>query len=176
MVDAVGGHSADKTPHIATASFSSAPHRIPQMSYTITVRVFQTNPNSGAYFRIVEQTTFRSGDGKNEWNLIQGAPTISFGFSGSSGALRFKSDKTNEPFIVVLGVHNYKRWCDIVTDPTPLQTAMAINEEYYGGGGRDRCRERQNASCNTTNSRGRKITVNYSVADGNCLVADVIVG
>ncbi|KAJ7506008.1 lectin [Mycena galericulata] len=146
------------------------------MSYTITVRVFQTNPSNGAYFRIVEQTTFRSGDGKNEWNVIQGTPTIAFGGSGTSGALRFKSDKTNEPFIVVLGVHNYKRWCDIVTDPTPLQTAMAINEEYYGGGGRHGQRERQNSSCNVTNSSGRRITVNYSVAEGNSLVADVIVG
>ncbi|KAJ6521316.1 Cytolysin/lectin [Mycena capillaripes] len=106
------------------------------MSYTITVRVFQTNPSSGAYFRIVEQTTFR-----RTHDRIRG--------SGTSGALRFKSDKTNEPFIV--------RWCDIVTDPTPLQTAMAINEEYYGGGGRHGQRERQNAK-------------------GNSLVADVIVG
>ncbi|KAJ6531902.1 Cytolysin/lectin [Mycena capillaripes] len=119
------------------------------MSYTITVRVFQTNPSSGAYFRIVRRR-------QNEWNVIEGAPTIAFG------------DKTNEPFIV--------RWCDIVTDPTPLQTAMAINEEYYGGGGRHGQRERQNASCNATNCKGRKITVNYSVAEGNSLVADVIVG
>ncbi|KAG2043731.1 Cytolysin/lectin, partial [Suillus americanus] len=50
--------------------------------------------------------------------------------SGTSGALRFRNG-AGEQFVVTRGVHNYKRWCDIVIDLTPGDTGVRIQHEYY---------------------------------------------
>ncbi|KAI0312128.1 fungal fruit body lectin-domain-containing protein [Amylostereum chailletii] len=144
------------------------------MSYTITVRVYQANTD--AFFKIVEKTVWKYANG-GTWAEANGEQVLTMGGSGTSGTLRFLSN-TGELFIVALGVHNYRRWADIVTDLTPSDTGVAINPQYYsyGSNARARIREQTLSTYSVTNAKGRKIAVNYTVAEGNNLKADIIIG
>lgn len=105
---------------IHTNHFLTA-HRSPSttiMTYTITVRVYQSNPN--AFFEIVEKTVWNYANG-GTWTVKDDRQVLTMGGSGTSGILRFVSGE--ERFIVALGVHNYKRWVDVSTGLAPNQTA-----------------------------------------------------
>ncbi|KZS95393.1 fungal fruit body lectin [Sistotremastrum niveocremeum HHB9708] len=143
------------------------------MSYKITIHVFQTNPT--AFFRIVEKTVWNYANG-GTWDEVDDAHVLTMGGSGTSGALRFVADN-GENFIATLGVHNYKRWGDIVTNLANNQTGITINSQYYDGTpDRAAAREAQRASYSVANAQGRKFTINYTVADGNDLKANIIIG
>ena len=144
------------------------------MSYTITVQIYQTNPN--AFFRVVEETVWNYANG-GSWAEVNGARVLTMGGSGTCGSLRFASD-TGENFIATLGVHNYKRWGDIVTNLTPDQTGVIITPQYYSDQHRDReqQREKQLSSYNVKNVKGRNFAINYTVADGNNLKCNIIIG
>ena len=144
------------------------------MSYTITVRVYQTNPNT--FFRIVEKTVWNYANG-GTWLESNDREVLTMGGSGTSGSLRFVAEN-GENFIVTLGVHNYKRWGDIVTNLANDQTGVVITPQYYDAAFPDRnaARERQLSTYSVANLKGRKFTVNYVVGEGNQLVADVIIG
>ena len=141
------------------------------MSYAITAHVYQTNTN--AFFHIAEKTVLTSGD----WSEYNGQQILSMSGSGTSGSLRFLSD-TGENFIVTLGVHNYLRWGDIVTNLLNNQTGVAINPEYYSDSYPDRehAREAQRTSYSVDNNKGRNFAFNYTVATGNNLEVDIIIG
>ncbi len=110
------------------------------------------------------------------WAESYGEYVLQMGGSGTSGTLRFVGEN-NEKFIVALGVHNYKRWGDIVTNLTDEQTGVVINPQYYDGNAeRARARERQLAEYSVKNVQGRNITINYTVAEGNDLRANIIIG
>ncbi|KAJ3475349.1 hypothetical protein NLI96_g11896 [Meripilus lineatus] len=144
------------------------------MSYTITIQVYQTNPN--AFFRIVEKTVWQYANG-GTWSESNGTHVLTMGGSGTCGSLRFVSD-TGENFIATLGVHNYKRWGDIVTNLANDQTGVIITPQYYSDAHRDReaARERQLASYSVKNAKGRNFAINYTVTEGNNLKANIIIG
>lgn len=139
--------------------------------YTITVRVYQTKPN--AFFCLVEMTNWKY-VGSN-WGNVNGEYVLTMGDSGTSGCLRFVSD-TGESFTAAFGVHNWKRWCDVVTDLKTEQTALIINQEYYSPGPRVPVRDEQLAHAEATNSLGRTFTIDFTVAEGNDLKANLIIG
>jgi hypothetical protein len=143
------------------------------MSYTITVRVFNTNPN--AFFRLVEQTVFTDGT----WDRVEENYVFTMGYSGTAGSLRFVSDTDpQQNFIATVGVHNYLRWCDIVTDLTNRQTGVVITPQYYSDQypDRERQRETQLSSCSIKNAQGRQFSVQYTVNEGQNLKCDIIIG
>ena len=142
------------------------------MSYSITLRIFQTNPARG-HFSLVENTCWNYANG-GTWSDTDGILTLSMGGSGTSGVLRFVSDR-GERITIAVGVHNYKRWCDIVTGLASNQTALVINGQYYNGGGRDYMREKQLSEYKVTSAVGTNYAVVYTVPDGNNLKADVII-
>ncbi|KAM7200721.1 Fungal fruit body lectin [Naviculisporaceae sp. PSN 640] len=146
------------------------------MAYTITVQVYQTNPN--AFFQVVEKTVFANGT----WSETNDAHVLSIGASGTSGSLRFVAD-TGENFIVTLGVHNYAPWGDIVTKLDPVtQTGVKITPEYYetewgGTGNKDRVAARWKTLASYEVSRdGRKYGYKYTVTEGNNLKVKVTIG
>ncbi|KIJ11856.1 hypothetical protein PAXINDRAFT_83884 [Paxillus involutus ATCC 200175] len=143
------------------------------MSYSIKLCVFQTNPSRG-FFSCVENTCWNFANG-GTWSSAGGALTLTMGGSGTSGTLRFMSDK-GERLIVAIGVHNYKRWCDVVTGLAPDATGVVINGEYYNSGQRAYMREKQLAEYSVTSAAGTKVQVRFTVADGNALQANVIIG
>ena len=144
------------------------------MSYNITVQIYQTNPN--AFFRVVEETVWNYAKG-GTWSQVDGAYVLTIGGSGTCGSLRFKSD-TDEYFIATLGVHNYKRWGDIVTNLNPSDTGVIITPQYYSDQHRDRekQREAQLVSYSVKNAKGRNIGFSYSVSEGNNLVCKITIG
>ncbi|CAG7851012.1 SubName: Full=Uncharacterized protein {ECO:0000313/EMBL:CCA75796.1} [Serendipita indica DSM 11827] len=130
------------------------------MAYQITVRVFQTN--SDAFFRCVEHDTY----------------VLNMTGSGTSGSLRLEAD-TGERIIAVFGVHNYKRWCDIVTALTPADSGTKLLPEWYVEGtdrGKVKWSQLAEYSVTSTAPRARKYSIKYVVADGNNLVANLTIG
>ncbi|KAF9237746.1 lectin [Melanogaster broomeanus] len=83
---------------------------------------------------------------------------------------------SGERIIIAVGVHNYERWCDVVTGLASDATGVVVNAEYYNNGGRDYMREKQLSSYSVTSAAGTKVQVNYTVAEGNNLQADVVIG
>jgi hypothetical protein len=144
------------------------------MSYSIKVSIFQTNPGKGAYFRIVEKTAYIDANG---WDEVYDHQVLKMIGSGTSGSLRLQSD-TGESFIVTLGVHNYKRWGDIVTNLTTKQTGCIINPEYYNSQYPDRVRQREKqlSAYSVSNLQGRKFSLEYTKAEGNDLEVRVVIG
>ncbi|KAI0298337.1 fungal fruit body lectin [Multifurca ochricompacta] len=144
------------------------------MTYTIVVQVYQTNPN--AFFRCVEKTCWKYANGAT-WNETDGNHVLRMGDSGTSGCLRFTSD-TGESFILALGVHNYKRWGDIIPNLSAEDTGVVINPQYYSNDHRDRQeqRERQLTSFKVDNLKGRNLKFDYIVNDGKDLKVNLIIG
>ena len=144
------------------------------MSYTITARVYQTNTN--AFFNVVERTVWNYANG-GTWSEVDGAYVLTMGGSGTCGSLRFLAD-TGENFIITLGVHNYLRWGDIVTNLTNEQTGVIITPQYYSDANpdRERQREKQLTTYNVSNLKGRSFAFNYTVVDGNNLTVNIIIG
>ncbi|GAB1315392.1 hypothetical protein MFIFM68171_05602 [Madurella fahalii] len=94
------------------------------MSYTIKIRI---DNDSGEEFELVEQTCWW---GHNTiWKHTESGHTLSMAASGTSGMLRFRNEQ-GAYFVVAVGVHNYKRWCDVaaVDDNKPL---TELHKKYY---------------------------------------------
>ena len=145
--------------------------------YTITARIFQTNPGNG-FFRVVEKTVWKFANG-GTWDEINDAHVLNIGDSGTSGILRLKNEKTGEDVTVALGVHNYKRWGDVVTGLSGGLTATIIQAQYYEGStpGRFAAREAQRSDYSVTSTQPttRKWEVKYTVSEGEKLEANIII-
>ncbi|EFX06021.1 fungal fruit body lectin [Grosmannia clavigera kw1407] len=93
--------------------------------------------------------------------------------SGTSGLLRFRSSNGEEVGIVV-GVHNYKRWCHIVTDFGINETSHARRAKYYSDDAAFSGQLwAQAESFTTTSSKGRPVLIDYFVKEGNDMHATV---
>ncbi|CAK9859160.1 unnamed protein product [Sphagnum jensenii] len=96
--------------------------------------------------------------------------------NGVSGMLRFNSSQGDSFFLVALGVHNYKRWCDIVVDATPTgNTCVDIHPQYYNADSpRYQMLWKQLAHLEKSTT-SVKIAVNYHKDDNNLLGATIII-
>jgi len=102
---------------------SKIQHIQPKAQYVFSVQI--TLPTSSGF--AVSETLpsdFWSSEGEVRFLSMSG--------SGTSGILMFRNRTTEENFAVMLGVHNYVVWTDVVTD-FGSETAQAIRESYYGG-------------------------------------------
>ena len=140
------------------------------MSYSIKVRIYQTNQN--AFFKCVEKACFTKGT----WSEVDDCHILTMDNSGTSGILRLKSDVGEEMTTIALGVHNYKRWCDVVTGLSSADTGLKILPQYYDGGGRAYMREKQLAQYSVKSAKGRNFEVKYNIGEGNHLEANIIIG
>ncbi|KAF7967950.1 hypothetical protein HWV62_32495 [Athelia sp. TMB] len=142
------------------------------MTYKIAICLYQNQPN--AFFHVVEKTVFNYAKG-GCWSEMDGMMVLEMPESGTSGTLRFMAD-TGEAFCIAVGIHNHKRWCDIVSNLKNDQTGVLINREYYNNGGRDHQREKQLASFSTKNAQGRNMAIKFTKEEGEHLKANVIIG
>ncbi|KAE9401962.1 hypothetical protein BT96DRAFT_573888 [Gymnopus androsaceus JB14] len=88
--------------------------------------------------------------------------------------LRFITPDKSEIVVLALGVHNYKRWGDIVTNDQ--KTGLQINGEYYNSGFRASAREAQLAEYSVKNAQGRNFQLKYVEPNGNNLKVQFIIG
>jgi hypothetical protein len=144
------------------------------MSYSISVRVIE-HSDPQHWFRIVEKTNWHYANG-GTWAECNGVHTLTMGGSGTSGMLRFMNN-AGEYFLVALGVHNYKRWCDIVTDAKCSDTGVLVHPTYYENGspGRGEMLWKQLPRLEKTSAKGTKVTVTFTQGEGNCLQVTITI-
>ncbi|KAG2411507.1 hypothetical protein HFD88_009063 [Aspergillus terreus] len=99
------------------------------MAYRIHLTVRNT---TGDTLTIVEKACWHYANG-GTWTEDNGQHILSMGGSGTSGMLRFKSS-SGDIFSVVLGIHNYKPWCDVQVKLRDEDTTATMLPEYYSGG------------------------------------------
>ncbi|KAI5463645.1 lectin [Mariannaea sp. PMI_226] len=145
------------------------------MSYSIKVRVYQTNPN--AYFKCVEKGVWHYANG-GTWTEQDGVLTLTMGGSGTSGMVRFMTEQGKEAFFIAMGVHNYKPWLDIITGLADDITCVKALPEYYNNTNPERCRSReaQRTSESILNIDRRTIAASYKVAEGHNLELNIVLG
>lgn len=135
------------------------------MKYTIELRVAQ---QSNDHFRIVEKSCGRY-HVDHEWSEKQGCHVLSMGGSGTSGMLRLKS-RSGDAFCLAIGIHNHKRWCDIVVDLEDESTAQSIHPGYYRPGGADELWQQLSEVTKTT-ARGVELKLEFTKKEGTYLFA-----
>ncbi|RVD85967.1 uncharacterized protein DFL_004266 [Arthrobotrys flagrans] len=146
-----------------------------KMSYSIKVRVYQTNEN--AFFRVVEKGVWHYANG-GIWSEQDDALLLTIGGSGTSGILRFQTEEGKEAFFVAFGVHNYKPWLDIITGLADDVTGVRALPEYYNDSNPERVksREAQRTSQSILNIDHRTISARYKVSEGHNLELNIILG
>lgn len=103
------------------------------MNTTFSVRIFDTTAN--LRFSLVEKTVWHGANiNAGTWSSDGSIERLTIA-SGTSGALRFKSDVTGDTFLVALGIHFNQRWCHAHVGLTPDQTAMEIHPQYHDPAG-----------------------------------------
>ncbi|GLB42678.1 hypothetical protein LshimejAT787_1201270 [Lyophyllum shimeji] len=111
----------------------AAPRRLHlTMAYIARVNVVNA---TDATIKDIERTVWHYANG-GSWILDDHIFVLTMGGSGTSGMMRFLDTATGEVFAVLVGVHNWKPWCDVVTDLTTKDTCMEIHPSYYAGGKR----------------------------------------
>jgi len=145
------------------------------MSYTITVRLYQSNPN--AFFKVVEMGNWHYANG-GTWSQTDGVLKLTMGGSGTAGMLRFMTEEGKEAFFVAMGVHNYKPWLDVVTGLADDITVVRVLNEYYDGNNPPRvaARESHRQTASILNIDNRNISAEYTDNEGNDLKLVIIIG
>jgi hypothetical protein len=137
------------------------------MSYTLAIRTVNDTADT---LTLVEKSVWHYGNG-GTWTDREEGHILQIGSSGTSGLLRFKSSN-GEIFVVAVGVHNYKRWCDVQAKPKDDDTLPKLHPLYYNE--KDPQYQvlwKQAPEASATTAKGKKITVKFYVADGNQLKA-----
>ncbi len=136
--------------------------------YTILIHLINDTTTTTT---IVEQTTWAGTD--TIWNSSDTGFKLSMKNSGTSGALRIKTS-AGEYFTVATGVHNYKRWCEVleVADNQALTTGLHANY-YKDGDARHKALWAQASEHSVTLKTGRKVGIKFYVAEGSALVANL---
>ncbi|KAG9010287.1 hypothetical protein FRB94_010637 [Tulasnella sp. JGI-2019a] len=144
------------------------------MTYTIGVGFFQSNRYP---FMIEEKAVWHYANG-GTWEGKDGLSyhnwKLTMGGSGTSGALLCRNPMTGDSCCFVLGVHNYKPWCNVVTDLSSSDDATSILSSFYGSGARNQGWVQVQEDKKTT-SKGASVQVRFTIADGNSLAADIII-
>ncbi|KAM3475025.1 hypothetical protein MY8738_007610 [Beauveria namnaoensis] len=145
------------------------------MSYNVQLRVFQSDHKT--FFYTVEQCVWKYANG-GTWVPHNGGQRLTMGGSGTSGILRFLADVGNEIFVIAVGVHNNKPWCDIVANLTQGNTGVAILAEYYNDQdpARVKAREAQRSKWSAKNDKGRTIEASFRSTEGHELNLDITIG
>ena len=147
------------------------------MAYTLQIRIINDTADT---LTLVEQTCwFGAG---TAWAASSSEPPtattqtqiLSMGYSGSSGMLRFRSG-SGALFAVAVGVHNYKRWCDVQVDLADTQPLTQLHGAYYTEGDpKNAALWAQAAEAAATEKNGgRQVKVSFYKAEGDKLCAVV---
>lgn len=138
------------------------------MAYRIKLSVVDNYRNRIAAIEEV------GGDENAKWTTVDGGFLLSMTKSGNSGIIRFRT--TNfETFVVLVGVHNWERWCDIEPDVDVNASAKDIINLYY-----DASRPQyqklglQSPTADVLTSNKNRIRLTYTIKEGHDLAVDLI--
>ncbi|TFK35136.1 Cytolysin/lectin [Crucibulum laeve] len=120
-----------------------------------------------SHFTVVESTCWHYANGCT-WEQPSSSNgsqwTLKMNGSGTSGALRLMNSSGEYIFLLV-GVHNYRIWLDVLTDLKSDDTAVKIHPTYYAGGSRSGLSLVE--SIERSDSKGRKVSLKVTAHDGN---------
>lgn len=139
------------------------------MAYTIKLHIIQ---NTIDKFSINENTCWHYANG-GTWDREGGYHVLRMGGSGTSGMLRLGSN-SKESFCLAVGVHNHRRWCDIVVDLKDDDTAQKIHPAYYLCDGSPML-WKQLSEITKTTRRGMNIGIKFSINEGTELCAELTI-
>ncbi|PTB65090.1 lectin, partial [Trichoderma citrinoviride] len=139
-------------------------------SYAIHLTIHQ--PSWQAFVPIEKAVWSGAGSATNDgWISTDTSDhTLTMDSSGRSGALLLQSSQGERVFMVV-GVHNYVRWCDIVTSISPADTAGQILAMYYGAGEKEYMRWKTLSEHSVRSAAGTSFRVWFEVGEGHRLTA-----
>jgi len=149
--------------------FSPPLTNTPRMAYRLSVRIIN---DTGVHLDVIEKSCWKGAG--TAWTRSEAGRHLSMNSSGSSGMLRIRSSE-GEHFVVALGVHNYKRWCDVDVNLTDSQVLHDLHEAYYNERhAKYKALWAQATEASGTSSKGRKFTITFYRADGNDLLANLV--
>lgn len=139
--------------------------------YTINVRVIDDSITDN--LTIVEKACWHYANGCT-WTSHPGGNLLTMGGSGTSGMLRFTA-AGGQHCALIVGVHNYKVWCDVLVDLKSDDTLVKLLPTYYGAGERN-VGWVQKSSVVKTTAAGKEVGVNFYQTEGNQLLANFTYG
>ncbi|KAK7688526.1 hypothetical protein QCA50_008064 [Cerrena zonata] len=93
---------------------------------------FQFDAINGEAFRAIDKGLCLNSTYDKWEDLSDSSFLLYLHHSGTSGSLLLLNDKTGERFSVAAGMHNYRPWCDILTDLPEEANSDTITSSYYG--------------------------------------------
>jgi len=141
------------------------------MSYTVEISVFYRE-SAPEFFNIVEKGIWHYANG-GTWTEAAGKQILTMGGSGTSGGLRFKSASGGDAFFIVVGVHNYSLWLDVLPNIEDKDTTVALLPTYYQPGSRAGIPLVQNIT--RFNETGRKIEFKKVIEEGRKITCSLII-
>ncbi|KAK1782294.1 putative lectin [Copromyces sp. CBS 386.78] len=140
------------------------------MSYTLHLRLINDTSDP---LTLVEQTSWW---GKNTiWSQTPstGVYVLSMANSGSSGMLRFQTSK-GDFFAIAAGVHNYKRWCDVLVDTGDEAPLTKLHPKYYDDkDSKYQALWAQASEVEAKSKSGKTVRVKFYQPEGNVLRATI---
>ncbi|KAK3952823.1 putative lectin [Pseudoneurospora amorphoporcata] len=140
------------------------------MLYTLHLRLINDTSDP---LTLVEQTSWW---GKNTiWSQTPstGVYVLSMANSGSSGMLRFQTSK-GDFFAIAAGVHNYKRWCDVLVDTGDEEPLTKLHPKYYDDKDpKYQALWAQASEVEAESKSGKTVRVKFYQPEGNVLRATI---
>ncbi|KAK4135131.1 fungal fruit body lectin [Trichocladium antarcticum] len=137
------------------------------MSYTLQLRI--VNDTTDVLTLVEKSCWYGAG---TAWTATESGHVLSMNASGSSGMLRFRLGN-GKLFSVAVGVHNYKRWCDVQGDIADNQPLTRTHPNYYNDSDPKNKALWAQASEASATANGRRVTVSFYQPEGNRLLATV---
>ncbi|KAK0617608.1 fungal fruit body lectin [Immersiella caudata] len=139
------------------------------MSYRVSLRLIN---DTNVTLTIIEKTCWKGAG--TAWTQSESGHHLSMNSSGSSGMLRLRSSE-GEYFSVAVGVHNYKRWCDVDVNLSDSQVLTGLHPQYYN----EKDAKYQALWAQATEKEGvsekkRKWRVEFYQAEGNELRGNLV--
>lgn len=138
------------------------------MSYSIVLRIQNDTDDT---LTLIEKACWHYTP-SCAWTEPEGSHLLSMGGSGTSGLLRFQTS-AGEKFSLIVGVHNYARWCNIDVDLKDDQTSSKTLPLYYGSSTTESgVREKQLSDISKTTGKGKNIQISFYQKEGKKLYAN----
>ncbi|PPQ79431.1 hypothetical protein CVT25_002701 [Psilocybe cyanescens] len=162
--------TASAPPNVSAGGFGGLDMVMPQAAYRFQI-IYEYHD-----WEVVELTAFDS----IAWQRQKDKSlTLALKHSGISGIMVLRDQKTNVWVAVLLGVHNYKPWSDVIPNiKNQPGEANKIRESYYSGGPGNRNHRLWDwdMDCKVSFSRNLSVRVTTTVPVENAFLTRIVRG
>lgn len=138
------------------------------MPITIKLRIINDTEDD---IRVLDK---HGGSADAKWTYMKHGYALTMSHSGTSGSILFESTWA-ERFVLVTGVHNHKRWCDVNVDVSEDASLESVHKKYYGGHGlEDKVKWKQLGHAKNATKKGKKVAITFYEDEGSDLAAVLV--